>query len=274
MNITLTCGPHRKTKSHTGHTMKNQGFRFAGLLPSLQNNEEYFEMIAHDEHPGRRIIQMTLLFTGLTFFYGIIMGCYSGFLQSLTAGVKVPLMFFLSLIVCFPAFFLLQFILGSKMKLLQMATVILAGFVLTGAIMVSFTPIIVFFVLTGGNYHFLQLLHVGVFAVAGGFGMKMVLEALKYSCEQKNIYPQTGVVVFRFWVVILAFVGIQLAWNLRPFLAKRDEPYALFRNYDGNFYTAVVYSVHQLISPGEHSSDTPRPTERQRTPIDTTGWLK
>ena len=178
MNIVLTCGPHRKTKSHTGHTMKNQGFRFARLLPSLQNNEEYFEMIAHDEHPGRRIIQMTLLFTGLTFFYGIIMGCYSGFLQALTAGVKVPLMFFLSLIVCFPAFFLLQFILGSKMKLLQMAAVILAGFVLTAAIMVSFTPIIVFFVLTGGNYHFLQLLHVGVYAVAGGFGMMMVLDAL------------------------------------------------------------------------------------------------
>jgi len=89
--------------------------------------------------------------------------------QALTAGVKVPLMFFLSLIVCFPAFFLLQFILGSKMKLMQMAAVILAGFVLTGAIMVSFTPIIIFFVLTGGNYHFLQLLHVGVYAVAWGF---------------------------------------------------------------------------------------------------------
>jgi hypothetical protein len=35
--------------------------------------EEYFEMIAHDEHPGHRIIQMILLFTELTFFYGAIM---------------------------------------------------------------------------------------------------------------------------------------------------------------------------------------------------------
>jgi hypothetical protein len=254
--------------------MKSQEFRFVRLLPSLQNNEEYFEMIAHDEHPGLRIVQMMLLFTGLTFFYGVIMGCYSGFLQALTAGIKVPVMFFLSLLVCFPAFFLLQFILGSKMKLLQMVAVILAGFVLTGAIMVSFTPIILFFVLTGGNYHFLQLLHVGVFLVAGGFGMKMVLDALKYSCEQKNIYPQTGVVVFRFWVVILAFVAAQLAWNLRPFLAKRDDPYALFRNYEGNFYTAVIYSVQQLMSPAEQSGETRRPSERQGTTIDTARWLK
>lgn len=254
--------------------MINRDSRFARLLPSLQNIEEYFDMIAHEEHSGRRIVQMILLFTGLTFFYGVIMGCYSGFLQALTAGVKVPVLFFLSLLVCFPAFFLLQFILGSKMKLLQMATVILSGFVLTGAIMVSFTPIIVFFVLTGGNYHFLQLLHVAVFVVAGAFGMKMVLDALKYSCEQKNIYPQTGVVVFRFWVVILAFVGIQLAWNLRPFLAKRDEPYALFRSYEGNFYTAVIYSVQQLTGPPEHGGDMHGPSERQRTTIDSTGWLK
>jgi hypothetical protein len=104
--------------------------------------------------------------------------------------------------------------------------------------------------------------------------MKMVLDALKYSCEQKNIYPQTGVVVFRFWVVILAFVGIQLAWNLRPFLAKRDDPYALFRNYDGNFYTAVVYSVQQLLVPPEGSGDTGRPSQRQKTATDTTRWLR
>jgi hypothetical protein len=79
--------------------------------------------------------------------------------------------------------------------------------------------------------------------------MKTILDALKFSCEKKSVYPQTGVVVFRFWVVILAFVGIQLAWNLRPFLAEREKPYALFRKYEGNFYTAVIYSIQQLSQP-------------------------
>ena len=254
--------------------MNTQESSFLRLLPSLHNNEAYFDMLAHEEQLGRRVFQMTMFFTGLTFFYGLVMGCYSGFMQALTAGVKVPVMFFLSLLVCFPAFFLLHFILGSRMRLLQMTAIILAGFVLTGAIMVSFTPIIVFFVLTGGNYHFLQLLHVGVFALAGGFGMKMVLDALKYSCEEKSIYPQTGVVVFRFWVVILAFVGIQLAWNLRPFLAERGEPYALFRKYEGNFYTAVIYSFQQLTGTPEHAVDAAHPSGRQRNTIDTTGWLR
>lgn len=231
--------------------MTRQRFTLVGLLPSFENKDEFFEMIARDEALSHQLWQSGVLFTVLTFFYGLVMGFYSGAAQALAAAVKVPVLFFLSLLICFPAFFLLQFFLGSKMRLSQMASIILAGFVQTAAIMVSFTPIVVLFVLTGGNYHFLQLLHVAIFVVSGLFGMKTVLDALKYSCEKKAIYPQTGVVVFRFWVVILAFVGIQLAWNLRPFLAEKDQPFALFRKYEGNFYAAVIYSIGQLSKPDE-----------------------
>ncbi len=224
----------------------------AALLPGLHNKDEFFEGIAQEKHIGPRLVRLLLLFIGMTFLYGIIMGSYSGAAQALSAGIKVPLLFVLSLLICFPAFFIIQHILGSTMRLPHMTAILLSGFVLTGAIMVSFTPIVAFFMLTGGNYHFLQLLHVAIFVLAGLFGMKTVLDALKYSCEQKNIYPKTGVVVFRFWVVILAFVGIQLAWNLRPFVAERDEPFALFRSYEGNFYTAVIYSFQQLAQPAEH----------------------
>jgi hypothetical protein len=257
-----------------GSIMSTEKSSFIDLLPSLLNHEEYFEKIANENNIGRRIARLGAMFCCLTLFYGIIMGCYSGVLQALTAAVKVPLLFALSLLICFPAFFLLQFILGSKMKLAQMVAIILAGFVLTGAIMVSFTPIVVFFILTGGNYHFLQLLHVGIFILAGAFGMKAVMDALKFSCERKSIYPQIGVTVFRFWVVILAFVGIQLAWNLRPFLAERDKPYALFRSYEGNFYAAVIYSIGQLSKPVEETNSHPVHNEPFPIFIDTAKGVK
>ena len=230
--------------------MKDE-FSFTKLLPGLHNKDEFFEEIFSEEKKWSRIWRLVLLFIILTFTYGAVMGCYSGFLQALTAGIKVPVLFLLSLIICYPAFFILQFILGSKMQLSHMTIIILSGFVLTGAIMVSFAPIVILFVLTGGNYYFLQLLHIAVFGVAGIFGMKTILDALKYSCEQKNIYPKTGVEVFRFWVVILAFVSIQLAWNMQPFLAEKTEGYSLFKKYKGNFYTAVIYSIQQLTSPAE-----------------------
>ncbi|MHB8579153.1 MAG: hypothetical protein ACYDA4_04740 [Ignavibacteriaceae bacterium] len=232
-------------------------FNFIYLMPGLHNKDEFFDKIFHETKTWNRILLLTLLFTGLTFIYGVVMGCYSGLLQALTAGIKVPVLFILSLLICFPAFFVLQFILGSKMQLTHMIIIILSGFVLTAAIMVSFAPIVVLFVLTGGNYYFLQLLHIAIFALAGIFGMKIVLDALKYSCEQKDVYPKIGVEVFRFWVVILAFVGIQLAWNMQPFLADKTEGYSLFKKYKGNFYAAVIYSIQQLTNPVEKTTKLP-----------------
>ncbi len=246
----------------------------ADLLPGLQNKDEFFDRIFHETNQWRRIWRLTAAFIALTFVYGVVMGFYSGPLQAVTAGVKVPVLFLLSLLICFPAFFILQLILGSKMKLSHMAVIVLSGYVLTGAIMVSFTPIVILFVLTGGNYYFLQLLHIAIFAVSGIFGMKMVLDALKYSCEEKNIYPRTGVVVFRFWVVILAFVGIQLAWNLQPFLAEKTEAYAMFKKYKGNFYTAVIYSIQQLSNSSDNAPKRPAPDVHPLIFPDTTKPVK
>jgi len=41
---------------------------------------------------------------------------------------------------------------------------------------------------------------------------------------------------------------MQLSWNLRPFLSDKNEEFKLFRQYEGNFYTAIVYSVEQLLN--------------------------
>ena len=154
--------------------------------------------------------------------------------------------FIATLLICFPSFFIIQQVLGSKITSRQVILIILSGFVLASTIALSFTPIVIFFLITGDNYHFVQLLHVAIFIFSGIFGIKLILDALKYACEKKSIYPKTGVTVFRVWVVILAFVGIQLAWNLRPFLGDKNEGFKLFRNYEGNFYTAIVYSLQHL----------------------------
>jgi len=215
-------------------------------LPLFQDREKFFEIITEEEGAHRKILSLLLFLVILSSMYGAIMGSYHGAAQAVAAAVKLPALFCLVLVICFPAFFIIQSILGSRLRILQMIAMILSGFVLTLAIMISFTPVVIFFLLTGSNYYFLQLLHISILGLSGFFGMKSIIDALKFSCEKKNVYPQIGVTVFKFWVVILAFVGIQLAWNLRPFLGDRGEPFQLFRKYEGNFYTAIVYSIEQL----------------------------
>lgn len=243
--------------------MKSKSILSFEYFPTLQNREEFFQKITSEENVWRRLINQYLLQTIFAFAYGLAMGAYHSFYQALAAGVKVAVLFNLALLICFPALFIIQFILGSKLRVKQMVSIILSGFVLTTAIMVSFIPIVIIFLLTGGNYYFLQLLHIAIFVLSGIFGMKTVVDALKYSCEEKNVYPQTGVVVFRFWVIILAFVGIQLAWNFRPFLGDRGEGFTLFRDYEGNFYTALIYSARQLLDEdGEPVNKSISPTGR------------
>ena len=214
----------------------------------FQNKESFFGEIQKTKS-NRLILTQLLIICLFAFLYGVVMGSYHSFIQSLVAGVKVIILFLSTVILCFPSFFIIQQVLGSKMSFRQMTMIVLSGVVLTATIALSFAPIVIVFQVTGGNYHFLQLLHVAIFIFAGSFGMKLMVDALKYACDQKNIYPQTGVTVFRIWVIILAFVGIQLAWNLRPFLCEKNEEFKWFRKYEGNFYTAIIYSVEQLVSP-------------------------
>jgi hypothetical protein len=243
--------------------MDEDGFGLRRLFSGLHRREEFFERILQSDGASRRILRLYLVLVLLSFCYGVIMGSYHGLLQSLATGVKIPLLLSLTLVICCPAFLVIQLILGSQLRLSQMIAIVLSGFVLTVSIMIAFAPILIFFQLTGGNYHFLILLHLLIWALSGFFGMKTIVDALKFSCEKKSIYPQTGVVVFRFWVVIFAFVGVQLAWNLRPFLGDRQRPFQLFREYEGNFYTAVIYSVRQLTGGEGRGAEPPSEDQRQ-----------
>ena len=73
------------------------------------------------------------------------MGSYHSFLQSLSSGIKLFLLFGLALLICFPSFYIVQLILGSKIRIGHMLTIILSGFDFISAIMLAFAPIVVFF---------------------------------------------------------------------------------------------------------------------------------
>ena len=107
--------------------------------------------------------------------------------------------------------------------------------------------------ITSDSYEFLKLLHVGIFIFAGIFTVKTIINGLNYSCEKKNIYPKVGMTIFKIWIVILAFVSSQLAWNLRPVIGSRDMPFELFRKHEGNFYIAVMQSAAHLFKQARDS---------------------
>jgi hypothetical protein len=228
----------------------------------FQQSDDFFETLGNSAESKAYFFRQVFLIFLFSLLYGIIMGSYNGFLQALVTGIKIPSLIFLSLLICFPALFVIQYMIGSSMSFYQMGNTILSGFLVFTTISLSFSPIVVFFMITSKNYAFLKLLHVAIFAFSGVFAITTIIKGLTYSCERKNIYPKQGMNVFKIWIVIFAFVASQLAWNLRPFLGTRNLPFALFREHEGNFYVAVIQSVKDMADgSGNEAGDAAKQAE-------------
>jgi hypothetical protein len=235
--------------------MANRKLLSFDFFQSFHGNDAFYEKITDETQLKSEITTHLILVLLFSMTYGIIMGSYNSFSQAVSSAIKLPVLILLIIIICFPAFYVIQTVLGSRLSLGQMISIILSGFVFMTCIMVSFSTIVLFFMITGNNYNFLKLLHVLIIMIAGFFGMRSIVEALKYSCEKKSIYPKTGVHVFRVWVFILAFVGAQLSWSLRPFIGAKDAPFEVFRQKYGNFYVDVLSSMGSVFVPSKQAPD-------------------
>lgn len=208
----------------------------------------YFEKVGEDAYSSQMIRGQLLIIVGTAMMYGAVMGSYNGFMQAISSALKLPALVLITLLICFPSFYIVQLLLGSTMKLRQLAVILFGGFVMLTTLLVAFAPISLFFQLSGSPYAFLQLLHFGIFAFAGFWSMRTVAEALSTACEKRGIYPKIGITVFRIWIFILAFVGIQLSWNLRPFIGSQDMTFEWLRSgTQGNIYATLFNALGRLM---------------------------
>jgi len=217
------------------------------LTALLSDRERFFEEVVDGKALGQNLRYGALTVIALAGFFGAVAGAYSGPAQALSAGIKLPFLFFATFVICFPAFFVVQVLVGSRLRLHQVVVLVVGALALTSILLAAFVPITAFFLITGANYYFQHLLNIGIAGVAGLFGMYALHEGLSVVCEKRGVYPRKALTIMRAWAVLFAFVGIQLAWTLRPFLGDQNRPFRVFGNYQGNFYTAVVYAVNRLF---------------------------
>ncbi len=128
---------------------------------------------------------LAIVITVLGLIYGLCMGCYALFQsggpswpQTLATMGKVPLLFGLTLLVTFPSLYVFNALVGSQLTLSSVLRLIVAAMAIMLAILASFGPIVAFFSMSTTSYHFMLLLNVIVFCVAGFFGLKFLLHAL------------------------------------------------------------------------------------------------
>jgi hypothetical protein len=139
---------------------------------------------------GRGTIEATvgglsIVLAALAMVYGICMGLFGVFrgnsaawMQLLASALKIPALFFLTLIVTCPSLYVFNTLVGSRLTLGALLRLLLSALGVTLAVLASLGPIVGFFSASTTSYPFMQLLNVVVFSISGLLGMSFLLQTL------------------------------------------------------------------------------------------------
>ena len=216
------------------------------LIRLLRERDAVFEEIIEHKEVWRKAWVFLLASFLMMAAYGFPMGLFNGIPQAAASTLKFPLLFFLTLAICYPALFVLNNLFGSKIGFAQTTALILASMTYAGMLLAGFAPIVLLFVISGSDYAFLKLLHVAFCGIAAASGLISMYRGLVIVCEKHDVYPRLAMRTFRVWLLLFAFVGAQMSWNLRPFIGAKELPFQIFRAQEGNFYKAVLQAVLEL----------------------------
>lgn len=178
--------------------------------------------------------------------YGATMGTFQldspeRLLQMVYSGMKVPLLLLVTSLLCLPAYFVLNTILGLREDFHEALQAILAGQAGLSIALASLAPIIRFWYSSNSDYADAQLFNAFLFAVAtlaGHMVMRRYYRALIRKRRAHRIMLWT-------WSSLYSFVGIQMGWTLRPFIGLPSKAVTFFR--DEPFTNAYLFVLDLLL---------------------------
>ena len=112
-------------------------------------------------------------------------------MQTFASMSKVPLLFFLTLIVTFPSLYVFNALVGSQLRIGSVLKLLIASLAVNLSVLASMGPILAFFSLSTPNYSFIVLLNVVVFGVAGVLGLTFLIQTLNRLTVSRRVQPET-----------------------------------------------------------------------------------
>ena len=241
--------------------------------------------------------------------FAVIRSGGTQWMQLIASAAKMPLLFFLTLLVTLPSLYVFSALVGARLRAGSVVRLLVAMVAVAAAVLASFAPIVVFFGVSTTSYPFMKLLNVAMCGVAGLLALGFMVKTLRAMVGRAHLEPDRGSIppelaasppaaarvtppsaapppaadvspakpdshkasepeqidelhfdedgpadsdrraqtVFRVWVVLFAFVGVQMSWVLRPFIGDPDLPFAWLRSRESNFFTDVWAALVTLL---------------------------
>lgn len=190
----------------------------------------------HEILPARKVLGILMIFGPA---YGAAMGSYNWVAgnqslvgqipQMMFSAIKVPLLLIVTLLVAIPSFFVINTLMGLRDDFqTSIRSIVSAQSGLT-IILASLLPLTIFTYVSLSylevSYETAVLFNASMFGLAS-VSAQMLLRRYYRSLVVRN--PRHRLMV-RVWIFVYAFVGIQAAYVLRPFIGSPNEPTTFFR---------------------------------------------
>jgi hypothetical protein len=205
---------------------------------------------ARPERPRLVLLQLLGFVFVFGLIYGAVMGAFGGVegrraLQLLYSGLKVPLLLVVTFALSLPSFFVLNSVLGVR----QDFPFVLRGLVATQAaltiVLASLAPFTALWYASFAGYDAAILFNAFAFGVAS-FAAQLLLRRWYRPLIARNPRHRA---LLRTWLVIYAFVGIQMGWTLRPFVGHPRAQTRFFREEAwSNAYVNVAEIIRNALA--------------------------
>ncbi len=206
--------------------------------------------VIREQTGPRRLTQLLWVLFLAGFLYGAVMGLYSAlyghhWLQVLYSAIKVPWLLLASFGLGLPFYFVLNSLLGLREDFSQSVRTLVATQAGLTVILASLSPVTLFWYVSCENYQAAILFNGAMFGLSSILA-QIILRNLSRPLIKKN--PR-HVLLIRSWLVIYAFLGIQMGWILRPFIGSPNVPTQFFRQGAwGNAYVKLAEIIAALFT--------------------------
>ncbi|HUU95986.1 MAG TPA: hypothetical protein VM487_09605 [Phycisphaerae bacterium] len=198
-------------------------------------------------HTLQRLLTYTLI-GGM--FYGAVMGTFGGFAgdriwQITFSATKVPLLLVATFAISLPSFFVLNSLFGVRADFADVLRALLAAQAGLTIILAALAPYTAFWYASFTGYQPAILFNALMFGIAS-LAAQWLLRRYYRPLIARNRRHR---LLLRTWLVLYAFVGIQMGWILRPFVGAPNMPVQFFREETwGNAYVIVARLIWDVIT--------------------------
>jgi len=182
--------------------------------------------------------------------YGCAMGTFGGIggdriWQVAYSAIKVPLLLLVTFGLALPSFFVMNALAGVGEEFPRVLRALVTTQAVLTIVLASLAPFTLLWYASSADYRIAIFFNGLMFAIASMAAQKWLRRHYAVLIARDERHRM----LLRLWLLLYAFVGIQMGWVLRPFVGDPSTAVQFFREDSwGNAYVILARMIYRVVA--------------------------